>query len=239
MSEIKKILKASTIHQRFSLPEALVFFMANNPPSPEVYHKLIRCCKYFWFKNPVITLNDLYHCSRDKYWRTYKMNGFQGFKRFEIENFKEKLWIYQDLNVFRMLNTLLASSIIPRIYRCDLTSLTLSDQTLSFNEFQKLTSSGSLVSLYLKKTSMKNDGGTIVPIETLIEVLPNLEAFEYHNVSIAEGGLQTITSETAANLNALPHFPQISNYTMGAIPESFNFEAFFATPKVRTFPVFN
>ena len=234
MSAVSSEWKLSVIKQRFTLPEDTIVHIAMNPLSPEVYNKLIKCCKYFWWKNPVITLDCLCHYSRNKYWKTEKINGFPERQEFKIEQFNEKLWIYHDLTVLNEQNQLMASSLISKVYRCDLTCLSLSNQTLSFDEFQKFTSSGSLVMLRLFKTTVKNDDGTIVPIEKLIELFPKLQTFYFNNVP-SEEGLQTITSETAANLNAIPHFPKIKDFTMEGIPESFEFEAFFTTPKVRTF----
>ena len=233
MSELSKRLNASFFCQRFSLPENLVFYIAKNPPSPELYHKLIRCCKYFWIKNPIITLEDLCLDTDDNHWETYEINGFEEDQKFKIETLNKKLWICEDLSVGDEQNPFLASSLIPKIYRCDLNDLTLSYQRLTFGEFKKFISSGSLEELCFYETSVKNGDGTIVPIEKLTELLPKLQRFDYHNVH-REDGFQSITSETAANLIAIPHFPKIKDFAMEKIPESFDFEAFFATPKVRT-----
>ena len=230
MPKISTKWKLSIARQRFSLPEALVFYMAKNPPSPKLYNKLIRCCKYFWLKYPVITLNCLCRYDDYKYWITYKNYGFQEPQKFKIENLNKKLWIYQSL-IIQYDHEFLASSLIPKIYRCDLSYLSLSYQILSFDEFKKFVSSGSLKWLDFMKTVVKNNDGTIVPIEKLIELLPNLRSFTYFP---PEDELQAITSETAVNLNAIPHFFQIANFTLGAISESFDFVEFFSIPKVKT-----
>ena len=231
MSVISSEWKLSAIKQGFTLPDALVFYMSKNPPSPEVYHKLIRCCKYFWLKNSAITLNFLGRLPNDKYWETHGINGFQKYQKLKIETLNEKLWIHDFLGVYDAQNEFMASLVIPRIHRCDITNITLSYQTLSFEEFKKITSSGSVDSLYLGITTVKNDDGTIVPIEKLIELLPKLQMFDYYNVR-GDDGFRAITSETAANLNEIRHFFNIKSFTIKEIPEAFNIEAFFATPKV-------
>ena len=187
MSIISSEWKLSVVHQRFSLPEALVFYMAKNPPSPEVYHKLIRCCKHFWLKNPVITLERLCLHDHDTYWRTDKINGNQETRKFKIENINGRLWFRRSLIIDNEQDQFLASLLIPKIYRCNLTRLDLSHQILFFDEFQKLTSSDSLLCLYLDKVLVKNDNGTILPIEKLIERLPELQRFEYKNFSTKVG----------------------------------------------------
>ena len=228
-TEIPSEWKLSAARQPFSFPEALVFYMAKNPPSPEVYQKLIRCCKFFWLKNPIITFNYLERYYDDN-WITRKINGFRKCQKLEIENLNENFWIHGRLSVCDDRNQLMASSIIPKIYRCDLFYLCLSYQTLSFDEFKVFTSSRSLEAVTLNGTTVENDDGTLVPMEKLIELLSNLHIFSYINT---EDGLQIITSETAAKLVAIPHFHQIKSFAMVGIPESFDIEAFFAVPKVR------
>ena len=91
MPKISRESKLSAVKQRFTLPEAFVFYVAKNPTSPKVYHKLIRCCKYFWLKNPIITLNSLRRWSNDEYWRTDKINGYQRLKRLH-DNWPKTIW---------------------------------------------------------------------------------------------------------------------------------------------------
>ena len=234
MSDVLKDWKLTAFHQKFTLPEALIFYIAQNPLSPKLYHKLIRCCKYFWLNNPLITLNDLFFY--DDSWRTGTINGFDNRQKFQIEHLNENLWICELLSIRDDRNQLMASSIIPRIYRCDFTGISFSQQTLLFDEFKKFTTSG-FVDLFFNKTLVKNDDGSIVPIENLIELMPNLEYFHYENVT-TDDGLQTITRETAAKLNAIPHFPKIYLFIMEKIPESFDIDAFFAIPKVSVLNCF-
>ena len=155
----------------------------------------------------------------------------------KIENLKGKLWIHQFLNAFDIQYKSKASSLIRRIYRCDLTSLGLGHQTLSFGEFRKFTSSGFIEEYFFYKIIVKNDDGTIVPVEKLIELSPKLQKFDYINIP-TEDGRQTITSETAANLIAIPHFPKLEKFYIYGMLQSFDIEAFFAIPKVR-FSIFN
>ena len=230
MSDVSRNWKLSVAHQQFSLPETLIYYMTKNPPSSKLYNKLIKCCKYFWLKNPVFTLKWMVHYRR-LIWQTDEINGFPvRWHSFQTEDMHEKLWINERLAIIDE-NKSLASSVIPRIYRCDLLDLDLSFQTLSFDEFQVFNSSGSIEKLCLHRTLVKTGDGNVVPIEKFIELLPNLQEFEYRNVT-TEDGLHSITSETAANLVAIPHFPRLITFNIYAIPESFNIEAFFAVPKV-------
>ena len=232
MPVLSKEWKLSAVYQQFSLPEALVFYIAKNPPSPEVFNKLIKCCKYFWLKNPTITLHD--SCYSGDYtrpfWLHWGINGFQNDTQFKMGNVNEKLWIYGWLFVFTDQDNFLTSTFIPKIYRCDLTSLDLSFQMITFADF-KFLASDFLLTVNLNETTVKNADGTIVPIEKLIEMVPNLLEFSFVNVRTEEG-LQTITSETAAKLVAIKHFRDIDRLSISGIPDSFNIDTFFETPKV-------
>ena len=236
MSDVLRNWKLSVVQEQFSLPEALVFYIAKNPSSVELFHKLIRCCKYFWLKNPIITFSEL-KLTRGYglgYWHAEEVNGFHNEMEKEMKSLKEKLWIYQALSVVNSQNKFLASTITPKIYRCDLTHLRLSSQNITFTDFKMLASSGAVNILHLFETIVKKNDGAVVPIEELIELLPKLRSFDYYNAR-PEDGLQTITSETAAKLVALPHFPKIKNFDIKQISELFDIDAFFATPKVSNF----
>ena len=110
MSELSKRLKASFFCQRFSLPEDTIVHIAMNPPSPEVYNKLVQCCKYFWLKNRIITFNGLYHHSalgfRENPSLSREINGFRPTVNFsyKIQNVNDKLWIYRQFYVVDQLN---------------------------------------------------------------------------------------------------------------------------------------
>ena len=226
MPTLSKEWKLSAVQQTFSLPEALIYYIAKNPLCPEVYNKLIRCCKYFWLKNPIIALHEIVGCRSPK-----DCTDFQQIFWPQFEHVHEQLWINYSLVINNIPNESLVSSIIPKIYRCDLTLLVLSSQMITFADFKFLVSSGFLEVLFLEQTVVKNNDGTIVPIEKLVENLPNLRDFQFVPVP-GEDGRQAITSKTAAKLVAIRDFRRIKQFILREIPDTFDIDAFFATPKV-------
>ena len=220
MSELSKRLKASFFCQRFALPEDTIVHIAMNPPSPEVYNKLDKCCKYFWLKKPLITFNGLDHGG---------INGFSPVSKFNIQNVNDKFWIYRKFSVIDRRNRFLASSIIPKIHRCDVSELTLENQKITFDDFKALTSSGLIEHFRIDNTSMKDKDGVRVPIEKMIELLPKLQKLRYYNDKPSRW---IKPPGSAANLVAIPHFSKIKQFHMHVIPESFNFEELLAAQKV-------
>uniref|UniRef100_A0AC34FM67 Uncharacterized protein n=1 Tax=Panagrolaimus sp. ES5 TaxID=591445 RepID=A0AC34FM67_9BILA len=49
-----------SLKQYFNLPESVMYYIAMNPSTPEVYLKLIQSCKYFFEKNPILVVADIY-----------------------------------------------------------------------------------------------------------------------------------------------------------------------------------
>uniref|UniRef100_A0AC34FGX2 Uncharacterized protein n=1 Tax=Panagrolaimus sp. ES5 TaxID=591445 RepID=A0AC34FGX2_9BILA len=45
--------------REWSLPDSIMYYMAMNPKSAEVYQKLVKSCKYFYIKNPIVVVPDL------------------------------------------------------------------------------------------------------------------------------------------------------------------------------------
>ena len=230
MSELPKRFKSSFFCQRFAFPEDTMVHIAMNLPSPEVYNKLIKCCKYFWLKKPLITFNGLDHNSTDGLLRNPSkssgINGFSQIPNFKIQNVNGKFWIYRKFSVIDHGNRFLASSIIPKIHRCDVSELTLENQKITFDDFKALTSSGIIKYFEIHNTSMKDKDGVRVPIEKMIELLPKLQELWYYND-------QSITPGSAANLIAIPHFSKIKKLLMCVIPRFFKFEELLAAQKVE------
>uniref|UniRef100_A0A914PJL7 Uncharacterized protein n=1 Tax=Panagrolaimus davidi TaxID=227884 RepID=A0A914PJL7_9BILA len=138
-----------------------------NPLSPKIYQKLIQTCKYFFIKNPIIVFEKLFLDFKEN---IAHLNHFG--KPFNMTNFTFKIWVINEFhNAAR--NTLLfhTSSMIRKIHRCDAKELYLSHQEISLNEFIFLSPNIKIISLNC--TPVKNEDGTILPLEKLVTYLPN------------------------------------------------------------------
>uniref|UniRef100_A0AC35EY84 Uncharacterized protein n=1 Tax=Panagrolaimus sp. PS1159 TaxID=55785 RepID=A0AC35EY84_9BILA len=148
--------------QRFSLPFEVIKYMIQNCKSGKAWKKLIMTCKHFYSKKPVFPVKHLHaypdsKCEADE-------------EKFNSSKFFPKLWLYDSLCANTMMST-------PKIYKFDLQVLRIAFQNLSFADYQKLTSSGSLKNIGLRFVTIENADDTIVPADKLLEGLDNLDKF--------------------------------------------------------------
>uniref|UniRef100_A0A914PZT9 Uncharacterized protein n=1 Tax=Panagrolaimus davidi TaxID=227884 RepID=A0A914PZT9_9BILA len=84
--------------------------------------------------------------------------------------------------------------------------------------------------LSYNNVSVINENDSIVPLEKIIDVLPNLETFEYY---IPDNSSHIITSKTVKELLRLPRFSNIRRFKLSEIPEDFDIECFYEFVKVK------
>uniref|UniRef100_A0A914Z6N7 Uncharacterized protein n=1 Tax=Panagrolaimus superbus TaxID=310955 RepID=A0A914Z6N7_9BILA len=201
--------------QRFSLPDPIMHYIAKNPKNAKVYQKMIRSCKYFFTKNPLLIIS---HLTFDGYgWRTWIKNDL---KIVDINRFSSKLWIKESLSVSTENVSIVASSIVSKIYRSDFKILTLLYQSISLNDL--LIFCSSVNGLTLKRVAVKNYDDTVVPFEKVIEQLPKVKTINYTFTNPSNN-----TSEnTLKELWKIPHFSNYDYFCLYNIPESFDIESF-------------
>uniref|UniRef100_A0AC35FQP0 Uncharacterized protein n=1 Tax=Panagrolaimus sp. PS1159 TaxID=55785 RepID=A0AC35FQP0_9BILA len=112
------------------------------------------------------------------------------------------------------------SNFIPRIFRCDLKDIQLENQVIAFDELLLLSAKKGYVSF--DNVTVYYKDGSVVPLEKIVQFYPDISDFQYTAPSIP-----TITSETAKNLNEIPHVRDIEYFILKNIPEDFDIECFF------------
>uniref|UniRef100_A0AC34FDL6 Uncharacterized protein n=1 Tax=Panagrolaimus sp. ES5 TaxID=591445 RepID=A0AC34FDL6_9BILA len=131
----KALFYASYRHQEFSLPDSIMHYIAMNPKNAKLYEKLIQSCKFFFVKNPILVLSNLYYDSS-----RWIASNDGGWKFMTLGNVTSKFWITQRVS-FNPVNAedKSAASIIPKIYQCDATITPPSDgSAITFNTFTEL-----------------------------------------------------------------------------------------------------
>uniref|UniRef100_A0A914PY56 Uncharacterized protein n=1 Tax=Panagrolaimus davidi TaxID=227884 RepID=A0A914PY56_9BILA len=75
-----------------------------------------------------------------------------------------------------------------------------------------------------------NENDSIVPLKKIIDVLPNLDIFEYY---LPDNSSHIITSKTVKELLQIPHFSIINYLKLSEIPEDFDIDRFYEYIKVK------
>uniref|UniRef100_A0AC35G0V6 Uncharacterized protein n=1 Tax=Panagrolaimus sp. PS1159 TaxID=55785 RepID=A0AC35G0V6_9BILA len=200
--------------------------MIKDPISLKTYDKLIQCCKYFFSKNPIIVIPSL-NFDHDKYgWKVVR-NGLP--TKIDITNVSNKLWITNDLYVYEneditnetpmFMN--LASSIVPKLYKCDVTELTLKKQNIFFNEYLMLALNVEFLAFV--DVIVKKLDGTLTSVEKNVEGASKLKEFCLFIVAIPSPP----STKTFEELLKLPHFFTLANFVWAGIPEGFDIAKFY------------
>uniref|UniRef100_A0AC35FTS5 Uncharacterized protein n=1 Tax=Panagrolaimus sp. PS1159 TaxID=55785 RepID=A0AC35FTS5_9BILA len=117
------------------------------------------------------------------------------------------------------------SSVFPKLYKTDFKKLTLADHTISYSDFLFLSSN--VENIELMSVVVKNEDGTIVPLEKLVKALPKIKFISF------------FTSNTVKELLIIPHFSKISKIILENIPETFDIETCFAFIKKNKYTQFD
>uniref|UniRef100_A0A914R5K3 Uncharacterized protein n=1 Tax=Panagrolaimus davidi TaxID=227884 RepID=A0A914R5K3_9BILA len=159
---------ATCQQQEFNLPDSIMHYIAKNSKGAQLYQKKIQMCKYFFIKNPIIILDDSSY--KDGKWNVLNYDHAS----FDINKFICEFWINGEFCVIRenlwsnKVNQNIVSSIIPKLYRCDIIELTLFDQLLSFDALPLLLSGAERIKFF--NVQIKNGNGSNVAIEKIVEI---------------------------------------------------------------------
>uniref|UniRef100_A0AC34FBM1 Uncharacterized protein n=1 Tax=Panagrolaimus sp. ES5 TaxID=591445 RepID=A0AC34FBM1_9BILA len=230
-------------HQSFSLPESIMHYMAMNPPSAEIYEKLVKSCKYFFVKNPILILSDL-HFKFNEWGTLFKcFEGPYRYKWTKVDVASHKFWITQSLyvdprypnfdsdgkpvgdsnNKYRLIAT-----VIPRIYQCNAKKLTMFNQVMFYNELLVLAPSVEYIDFSDVFCVYENDDG-LVSFEKLFVLFPKVKSIRMNVIP----GTSLITSTTFKALLEMPHFLNLDFLELRGVPESFDIESFYIYMKTN------
>uniref|UniRef100_A0A914QKY4 Uncharacterized protein n=1 Tax=Panagrolaimus davidi TaxID=227884 RepID=A0A914QKY4_9BILA len=194
--------------QNFSMPDSVIFYVAKNPKTSALYLKMIKTCKYFFVKNSIIVI-DCLDTHRGK-WRINK-------KPLDLTKYNCKYWITDKIHApaFEFVNRNIFSSIISKLYRCDVKCLELFFQVVSFNDLSLLIPSAEKI--YLRNVSVKKCD-SIIPLEDIVAI-----AVKAKEISVDK---PTITPKTMKKLSELPNFKKLDNLTLRNLSEVFDIDEF-------------
>uniref|UniRef100_A0A914QFT8 Uncharacterized protein n=1 Tax=Panagrolaimus davidi TaxID=227884 RepID=A0A914QFT8_9BILA len=206
--------RATYCYQNFALPDSIIFYMAKNPQSSKVYQKMIKSCKYFFIKNPILVIPQLYYNPTDQ-WHT-NVNE----RKVCLKGITSKIWVSQNMVLdslrFGQFNDI-------SFYRCD----------AKIHWYKKV----SVINFFAPKcdkfrlynSAFANDNGSILLIDAIISALPKLKSFSCK----PRHPSKMITFETVKKLLCIPHFYNLEYFHLTNIPESFDIGLFYEYIKVN------
>uniref|UniRef100_A0AC34G2K4 Uncharacterized protein n=1 Tax=Panagrolaimus sp. ES5 TaxID=591445 RepID=A0AC34G2K4_9BILA len=216
--------------QLFSIPDSVIYYITKNPATLKLYKSIVKTCKYFFAKNPIliIPLLQAWHNSGNE--KDKKQEWKISFNENSVDFDKisaAKLWITDGIEVQNEIENrsdpFFSSTILPKIYQCDITSFEINNQNLSFKDFCFITSNVGQIP-HLEGLTIKYDNGKVVPLEKILEVFPELSEFHWDIM----GTPNIITSETVKELLKFQNFGNIDFFDLTDVPEIFDIESFYA-----------
>uniref|UniRef100_A0A914QW75 Uncharacterized protein n=1 Tax=Panagrolaimus davidi TaxID=227884 RepID=A0A914QW75_9BILA len=203
--------------QNFVFRDSFMQYIAKNPKSVKLYQKLVKSCKYFFLKNPILILYKL----RDTNFGWEAMAEAEDcWKRLDINNITSKFWIIEGFYGYTGSNHIV-SSLIPKLYKCDAKWLDLVNQIITFDELLFLASNAEHFDFY--GVVVKYEDGSLVPLEKVVEALPKIKTIEYTCTPTSP----SVTGKTFRKLMNIPHFMTLDSLKLWNVPEEFDFECFY------------
>ena len=167
---------AKPMSQQFLLPPCIVYYMSQNPSTPGVYEKLIRTCKYFYSKNPIIVVNKIEICEDYFYISKYCGRSKAYPITLNLNQILCKFWVTEEVFVAGSLNfaiDILREKMF-QIYALKCSELHVPIKTISSIKAVKLVKK--MVCFF---SVPEYADGTLMSVEKVFESFPNLEVFEF------------------------------------------------------------
>uniref|UniRef100_A0AC34GXE4 DUF38 domain-containing protein n=1 Tax=Panagrolaimus sp. ES5 TaxID=591445 RepID=A0AC34GXE4_9BILA len=212
--------EAPSLKQCFSLPDSIMYYMAMNPSTSEVYNKLIQSCKYFFESNPILVarfIEEKCICNRE---------GCAGGRKkrccvkIKINKIKSKLWITQELNLDGFFRGKPVPNFIPlltsKLFRCEIKALVIRDHNILFDDYKYLSLNAKGV--LLQNVKMTHTDGKDVMLEEMLECVPSIEHFSYY----FNKQYFPATAASFKNILQLKNLGNLKDFSLHEIPQVFH-----------------
>uniref|UniRef100_A0AC35GVW2 Uncharacterized protein n=1 Tax=Panagrolaimus sp. PS1159 TaxID=55785 RepID=A0AC35GVW2_9BILA len=202
---------AKYYQQNFSMPNSIIFYIAKNPKTAELYLKMVKTCKYLFVKNPIIIIPNLE--TGDGEWRSGKIP-------LNLTKYNCKYWITDKIkaSAYEFVDKNIFSSIIPKLYQCDVKCLFLSDQIISYDDLSAIILSAERIGF--TNVVVKHADSSDVPLEDIIAIAVNAKS--------VSADKPTITPKTMKILTKLPNFTELNDLVLYNLFEVFDIDAFYS-----------
>uniref|UniRef100_A0A914Z1F4 DUF38 domain-containing protein n=1 Tax=Panagrolaimus superbus TaxID=310955 RepID=A0A914Z1F4_9BILA len=221
-NETMKTYDASTLTpQYFALPEATMYYIIKNVTNAAVYSKLIKSCKWFYLKHPIIVLK---HCGHAQFLQILEKTNGTKKKMITWSDIKHKpkLWITDS---FVLHETVPLIKEMP-IYECDAKVVDIANQTYQFFQFKILVKCAETITL--RSVSVTNESNAFVSLDELIGACPLAKDFQF----CCNDAASAIKDGTVQKMLELKQFQALKIFHISNAPERFCLHTFFQFMKV-------
>ena len=160
---------SNVIPQSLSLPSTLIYYIVQN--SVKLIRKLKQSCKFFYHYPVIVHKLSVASYDSTKY---YQEAIF--LSENHPPNSLAKIYLSNTLHIYSKKRDFL-TSIIPKIYKCDIQFLILYYQHISVKDFLFLSASKRIVKLKLHRAVIEDDDGEIITFYTIMKNIPNGKKF--------------------------------------------------------------
>ena len=177
-NRFKNTIFASPIPQIFSLPENVLFYLIKIVSNPGVYRNLIKTCKYFFPKNPILVGRRIL-CENLNLWISNESTPAapeEPVEAVQLNRWSPKIWVTEELTLGRAGSHRIVPLLIPKLYTYQFTQINIDCQMLSFGEYKILTSSVECLRFHNVSVNYEDDGA-VVPLETLLQQIAKIQEF--------------------------------------------------------------
>uniref|UniRef100_A0AC34FN86 Uncharacterized protein n=1 Tax=Panagrolaimus sp. ES5 TaxID=591445 RepID=A0AC34FN86_9BILA len=205
-----------SLKQWFALPESIMYYMAKNPCTSEVYLKLIQSCKFFFEKMPLLVAADLHGktklCPYDE--EECGENDQGCCVEIDMDKLSNKIWITNMLYLENENISTFTSLIYPKLYRCQKANLTIYGEVIQFDDFEKCAP-------FLTDIDLHNVQTESVMLDKLIELCPKVKTFKFF---FGSNNLSMIDATTVNNICKLKNLQHLESFILWNIPHVINVE---------------
>ena len=158
-------------HQRFSLPSWIIYYMAKNPTTPDVYEKLVRSCKYWYPKNPVIVVDSIIF--REDGFSIEKSEEGIRFGFLSLTQISCKFWIHS-LTVFTLIKWR-TEFLRDKIFR--IKNLNVYSAGVVLEQILRPDTAESVKNVCFSLAAPRHANGILMSLGKIFAFFPNLEEF--------------------------------------------------------------
>uniref|UniRef100_A0AC34FTI1 Uncharacterized protein n=1 Tax=Panagrolaimus sp. ES5 TaxID=591445 RepID=A0AC34FTI1_9BILA len=202
----QEFLHSSIPQKLIPFPKSFMDYILLNPTSKDGYLKLVKTCKYMFLQNPILLIDSMehskYECEGGRIMLEECLNLCKE-TLIPLNKIAAKFWLYDHLEI-RDTDKEKMDLFISKIFRCEIKVLELQSSTLLFEHFKALCSK---YVEWAKIGKVKYSDGSEVPIEKLIDLLPNVNYLQHVF-------RKQVSQETIKKLKKLPQFSRIKELNL-------------------------